>query len=293
MAAGPALAQTCMAAAAARARPAVLRHAGAVLAMTAAFDPATPNIARVYDHWLGGKDNYAADRAEADRLVKLYPPLPALARENRAFLIKAVTWAARQGIGQFIDLGAGLPTSTSLPVHQAARAVLPAARIAYVDTDPVVVTHARALLATDDGIAAVEADLTDPVAVLCARQTREVIDPAQPVCVILGAVLHFCDADAARQVTAGYRDLVAPGSCLVLSVARYDDQTLAGQLADEYHAARFVNHPAEDIASFFTGWQLTGPGATEARIWRPDATVSVRASRTGHIMAGVAMRPED
>ena len=271
----------------------VLRHAGAVLAMTDGLDTSVPNVARVYDYWLGGKDNYAVDRAEAQRLVKLYPQLPALARENRAFLIEAVTWAARQGIGQFTDLGAGLPTVTSLPVHQAARAVLPAARVAYVDIDRVVVAHAVALLATDDGVAAVNADLTDPVAVLCARETREVIDPAQPVCVILGAVLHFCDADAARRVTAGYRELVAPGSCMVLSVARYDDEALAGQLADEYHAARFVNHSAADIASFFDGWELIGPGVTEARVWRPEATIPVRAPRTGHVMAGVALRPED
>jgi S-adenosyl methyltransferase len=202
-AAGQAADQARLAAAAAQARPIVLRRARAVLAMTDGLDTSVPNVARVYDYWLGGKDNYAADRAEAERLVKLYPPLPALVRENREFLIGAVTWTARQGIGQFIDLGAGLPTSTSLPVHQAARAVLPAARVAYVDIDRVVVTHAVALLATDDGVAAINADLTDPVAVLCAREMREVIDPAQPVCVILGAVLHFCDADTARQVTAG------------------------------------------------------------------------------------------
>jgi hypothetical protein len=290
MAAGQAADQARLAAAAAQARPIVLRHARAVLAMTDGLDTSVPNVARVYDYWLGGKDNYAADRAEAERLVKLYPPLPALVRENREFLIGAVTWAARQGIGQFIDLGAGLPTSTSLPVHQAARAVLPAARVAYVDIDRVVVAHAVALLATDDGVAAVNADLTDPAAVLRAREIRQVIDPAQPVCVILGAVLHFCDANTARQVTAGYRQLVAPGSCLVLSVARYDDETLAKQLADEYHATQFVNHSAADVTSFFAGWQLVSPWLTEAGAWQPEATLSVLASRTGHVMAGVALR---
>ena len=141
MAAHDAAAQAGMAAAAATARPVVLRHAGAVLAMTSALDTSVPNMARVYNYWLGGKDHFAADRAEADRLVALYPPLPALVRENRAFLIEAVGWAARQGIGQFIDLGAGLPASPS--VHQAARAVLPAARVAYVDIDPVVLIACR------------------------------------------------------------------------------------------------------------------------------------------------------
>jgi O-methyltransferase involved in polyketide biosynthesis len=123
----------------------------------------------------------------------------------------------------------------------------------------VVFTHAAALLATDDGVTAVEADLTDPVAVLCAREMREVIDPAQPECVILGAVLHFLMADDARQVTAGYRQLVAPGSCLVVSVARYDDDVLAKQLADEYKAPQFVNHSLAEITSFFAGWRLVRP----------------------------------
>ena len=179
MAAHDAAAQAGMAAAAATARPVVLRHAGAVLAMTSALDTSAPNMARVYNYWLGGKDHFAADRAEAERLVALYPPLPALARENRAFLIEAAGWAARQGIGQFIDLGAGLPASPS--VHQAARAVLPAARVAYVDIDPVVLSHAVALLATDDGVAAVDADLRDPAAVLGHQDLRAVINPGRPV----------------------------------------------------------------------------------------------------------------
>jgi hypothetical protein len=141
MAAHEAAAQAGMAPTAAKARPVVLRHAGAVLAMTSALDTTVPNMARVYNYWLGGKDHFAADRAEAARLAGLYPPLPALARENRAFLLQAAGWAARHGVGQFIDLGAGLPAFP--PVHQAARAVLPAARVAYVDIDPVVLCHGK------------------------------------------------------------------------------------------------------------------------------------------------------
>jgi hypothetical protein len=129
--------------------------------VTAGFDSATPNMARVYDYWLGGKDHYAAYRAEAGRLLGIYPPLRDLVRENRAFVTQAVTWAARQGIGQFIDLGTGLPASPA--VHQTARAVLPSTRVAYIDIDPVVLSHAQALLATGDGVAAVEADLRDPL----------------------------------------------------------------------------------------------------------------------------------
>jgi hypothetical protein len=276
-----------VAAAPAQARLAVLRHAGAVPAMKSALDTRVPNMARVYNYWLGGKDHFAADRAEADRLVALYPPLPALARENRAFLIKAAGWAARQGIGQFIDLGAGLPASPS--VHQAARAVLPAARVAYVDIDPVVLSHAVALLATGDGVAAVDADLRDPAAVLGHLHLRAVINPCRPVCVILGAVLHFLNPQAARAVTAGYASRLAPGSCLVLSCARFDDEQLAKQLAEEYTAATWYNHSLADIVEFFDGLELVGPGLTEARNWpkRPAQA----DDRNGHVLAGVGRVP--
>ncbi len=282
MAAGVAAAQAGMAAAA-TARPAVLRQSGAVLAMTTGFDTTVPNMARVYNYWLGGKDHFAADRAEAMRLVERYPPLPAMVRENRAFLIQAAGWAARQGIGQFVDLGAGLPASPA--VHQAARAVLPAARVAYVDTDPVVLAHVRALLATGDGVTAIDADLRDPAAVLGHEDLRAVIDPARPVCVILGAVLHFVDPDAACAVTAGYVSLMAPGSCLVLSCARFDDEELAKQLAEEYTAATWYNHSPADIVGFFDGLELAGPGVTEARTW-PKRSPEVD-DRNGHVLAGV------
>jgi hypothetical protein len=275
-----------MAADAAKTRSLVLRHAGAVLAVTARFDPGTPNTARVYDALLGGKDNYAADRAEAERLVELYPPLPAMVRENRAFITEAAGWAARQGIAQFIDLGAGLPVAPS--VRQAVRGVLPAARVAYLDRDPVVVSHARALLATNDGVAAVEADLRDPAAVLRHPDLRAVIDPARPAAIILGAVLHFLDADAARAVTAGYVSLMAPGSYLIISCASFDDGQLAKQLSAEYTAATWHNHPAEVIESFFSGLELVGPGLTEARTWRPWLTEPAPCHRDGHVLAGVA-----
>jgi S-adenosyl methyltransferase len=287
MAAHQAAAQAGMAAATARARPVVLRQAGVVLAMTSALDTSVPNMARIYSYWLGGKDHFAADRAEADRLVALYRPLPALARENRAFLINTVSWAARQGIGQFIDLGAGLPASPS--VHQAARAVLPAARVAYVDIDPVVLTHAVALLATGDGVAAVDADLRDPAAVLGHPDLRAVITPARPVCVILGAVLHFLAPDAARAVTAGYASLLAPGSYLVISCARFEDEQLAKQLAEQYTPATWYNHSPADITEFFDGLELVGPGVTEARTWpkRPAEA----DHRNGHVLAGVGRLP--
>jgi O-methyltransferase involved in polyketide biosynthesis len=253
------------------------------------FDSGSPNVARVYDCWLGGKDHYAADREEAGRLLRIYPPLRAMVRENRAFLAQAVTWAAGQRIGQFTDLGAGLPTVQN--THEVARAVNPAARVAYVDIDPVVLSHARALLATSDGVAAVAADLRDPAAVLADPQLRAVIDPAEPVCVILAAVLHFLDADAARQVTAGYARLIAPGSCLAVSVACYDDEALGKKLSAEYTAATWHNHSRADVGSFFAGLELVGPRVAEAGTWRAWMPEPVLHRREGHVLAGVARKP--
>ncbi len=258
--------------------------------MTAGSGSAAPNMARVYNYWLGGKDHYAADRAEAERLLAIYPPLRDLVRENRAFVTQAVSWAARQGIGQFIDLGAGLPASPS--VHQAARAVLPSARVAYVDIDPMVLSHARALLTTDDGVTAVAADLRDPAAVLADPQLRAVIDLREPVCVILAAVLHFLDADAARAVTAGYARLMAPGSCLAISCARYGDEALGKRLSADYTATTWHSHSRADVESFFAGLVLVGPGVAEAGTWRAWMPEPVLRRREGHVLAGVARKPQ-
>jgi O-methyltransferase involved in polyketide biosynthesis len=242
-------------------------------------------MSRVYSYWLGGKDHYAADRAEAGRLLGIYPPLADLVRENRAFLTEAAGWAARHGIAQFIDLGAGLPSSPA--IHQVARGILPAARVAYVDTDPVVLAHTRALLATGDGVTAVTADLRDPDAVLADPELRAVIDPARPAAVILGAVLHFLDADAARAVTARYARLLAPGNYLIISCASYDDEVLAKRLSAEYTAAAWHNHTPADMESFFAGLEMVGPGLTEAKNWRAWLPEPVPCNRTGHVLAGV------
>jgi O-methyltransferase involved in polyketide biosynthesis len=258
-------------------------------ATLAGFDASTPNMARIYNRLLGGKDHFPADRAEAARLLAIYPPLAAMARDNRAFLARAITWAAQHGISQFLDLGAGLPAAPN--THQVARAANADAAVAYVDTDPVVLAHARALLAISDGVAAVAADLCDPAAVLADPELRAVIDPARPAAVILGAVLHFLDAGTARRVTAGYARQAAPGSCLIITVARFEDEALGKQLATEYTAGTFTNHVPDDIASFFAGWDLTSPGLADARTWRPWLPAPVPPRRPGHVLAGIARRP--
>ncbi len=230
---------------------------------------------------------YCLVRGPNDSALEIYPSLAEMVRENRAFLAEAVTWAASGGIGQFLDLGAGLPAAPA--VHQTAQAVLPGARVAYVDWDPMVLVHARALLAAP-GVTAVAADLRDPAAVLADPELRAVIDPAEPVCVILGAVLHFLDAGAAREVTAGYARLIAPACCLVISCAAYDDEALAKKLAAEYTAGQFVNHTREDVTSFFAGLDLVGPGVSEAQTRRPWMPGPVLRHREGHVLAGVARR---
>ena len=152
-----------------------------------------------------------------------------------------------------------------------------------------VLAHARALLA-GPGVAAAAADLRDPAGVLADPDLRAVIDPAGPVCVILGAVLHFLNAGAAREVTAGYARLIAPGSCLIISCATYDDEALAKRLAAEYTAGQFVNHTRDDVISFFAGLELVGPGVTEAQTWRAWLPQPVTKHRDGHVLGGVARR---
>jgi SAM-dependent methyltransferase len=165
------------------------------------LDTSRPNIARVYDYWLGGKDNYAADRAEAERLVAIYPHLPKLARHNRLFLARAVAWLAGRGIRQFLDIGCGLPTAQN--THEIAQATRPDCRVVYVDSDPVVVSHARALL-SDTDVTAIRGDLADPEVILADPRLRNLINLAEPAAVVLAMVLHFFDDDSARQIVATF-----------------------------------------------------------------------------------------
>lgn len=261
--------------------------------MVPAFDAAKPNIARVYDALLGGKDNYAADRAEAARLLALYPDLRQKARENRLFLATAVRWlAAECGIRQYLDLGSGLPTDGS-NTHQVVHAVSPACRVAYVDIDPVAVAHADALLAKSERVQAVRGDLADPAAVLAEEKVRRVIDLGEPVAVILAMVLHFFDAETAGQIVAGYTAAVAPGSYLVISAGSGDERT-GGLLAREYKAGTLHNHSPEQIAGWFAGLELIDPpGLVDARAWQPGTPAAPPSAAGGHVLAGVARKPED
>jgi O-methyltransferase involved in polyketide biosynthesis len=256
--------------------------------LPAGVDTSRPNIARIYDYWLGGKDNFAVDREQAERSLELCPGLRQWARENRAFVCGAAARAAREaGIGQFLDLGSGLPTHPA--VHEAVRAVDPAARVAYVDFDDVAVTYAQALLATTAGLTAVRADAADHEAVLAA--VADTIDLRRPVAVLMAGVLHFMAAPQARGVCAGWINRMAPGSWLVLAVGRYEDHALLDRLRTVYSAAEYFNHSPADFASFFSGTDVVPPGISEGQRWLAGVSAPL-PGRDVYVLCGAAVKRE-
>ena len=255
----------------------------------AAIDTSRPNTARVHDCLLGGKDNFAADRDQAARLLEVVPRLGSLARENRWFIARAVTWLAAQGIDQFIDLGCGLPT-TIPNVYQSAQLARPGARVAYVDNDPVVTAHARALLAGDGAVAVVEADIREMAAVLARPELRKVIDMGQPAAVVTGMVMHFFALGEARRICGELSRVLAPGSYLVVSAGTGTADTWEA-LAAAYSAAPLYRHSAQDVTGLFGGLELVPPGVVHAEDWVPGA-VTVAPELTGAcVLAGVGRVP--
>jgi hypothetical protein len=252
------------------------------------IDTSTPNIARVYDYWLGGKDNYEADRAEAERLIAVYPRLPFLARQSRLFLAKAVRWLAEQGVTQFLDLGCGLPTGQN--THEIAQGVRPDCRVVYVDADPIVLAHARALL-RGPGVTATRGDMAEPDAIVADIRAQRLINLAEPTAVILAMVLHFFDAATAGDIVAAFARAAAPGSYIVLSVGSGDEQT-GNALAREYQAGTLYNHSFKQVAAFVEDLELVPPGVTDAMAWIPGSpSQSPPPQSGGRILAGVARKP--
>ena len=251
------------------------------------FDPTTPSIARVYDYLLDGKDNFAADREVAERLMAAAPLAVAVTRENRQFLSRAVTWAANQGVGQFIDLGCGMPTVPN--THETARAIRPDARVAYIDNDPVVLSHLRALVAKGDpGITVVDGDVREPGVILPA--IAEGADLSAPACLLMGYLLHFFPPDDARDLVAAYTAKLAPGSYVVLSVGRGDGED-ANQGFSAYSSGgiRVYNHSVAEFTSFFGSLELVPPGVVDSRAWHQGFAESIPAPpRDGQVIVGVA-----
>ena len=251
------------------------------------YDPTSPSIARVYDYWLGGKDNSGPDRALAREMLDVYPLMAQMARENRQFLGRAVGFAARRGVRQFIDVGAGLPTGRN--THEVARAVAPGARVAYVDNDPMVIAHARGLLASDDSVIAIQGDLRDPDAILTDRQVSGLIRFGKPVCVLLAGVLHFLDAETARSVAATYTRAIARGSYLIISVGT-GHPARETQVTSAYAAAPLYSHSYQQIAGFFDGLDLVPPGLVPAPAWTAGVVVTQLPWRDATFLAGMGRK---
>jgi O-methyltransferase involved in polyketide biosynthesis len=254
------------------------------------FDASVPNIARVYDYYLGGKNNFAADRELAAKIAELSPEWVQACRDNRQFVGRAVTWAAGRGIRQFLDLGAGLPTHPA--IHEAAREIIPDARVCYVDNDPVVVTHARALLTRPAGVEVAEVDLSDPAGVLKHPDVTGVIDRSEPVCVLLAMIFHFYDPATARELASGYASQLAPGSALAISCGRNDDPVLWQRMRENYTAATTYNHTRDELRSFFGTLRLVPPGLALARTWGGGmADTPERPPGPAYVLAAVGIKP--
>jgi hypothetical protein len=262
------------------------------------IDTSIPNAARMYDYWLGGKDNFASDRMAAEHMTAAVPQLPWLARENRRFLGRAVRHCANAGVTQFLDIGSGLPTMEN--VHQVAQRAAAVPRVVYVDNDSVVVSHAQALVAGRQ-TAAIRGDVTRPDEILSAPEVRHLIDFSQPVAILIVAVLHFIldDADPFGCV-ARLRDAMAPGSYLVISHVEMSTAHVVGtelrtdtarELAEAHKG--MPDNPArtrDEIARFFGDLALVEPGLTHVWEWRPDTDSVAITSDVMTVLGGVARK---
>jgi S-adenosyl methyltransferase len=238
------------------------------------IDTTKPHPARMYDAYLGGKDNYAADRAAVRQILGDFPEVRAMARANRAFMQRAVRFLAGEaGIRQFIDIGTGIPSAGN--VHEVAGQAAPGTRVVYVDNDPIVHVHANALLTGSGTTSIVLADLRQPEKILAHPKVGELIDFTQPVGLLLVAVLHFiAEAEDPAGIVATLRDALPPGSYLALShgTADFHPPGVADEAAAAYQTATapLVLRRFAQISAFFDGFDLADPGLVQAPLWRPD-----------------------
>jgi hypothetical protein len=239
------------------------------------FDTSVAHQARIYDYLLGGKDNYAADRAAAEAGLKVWPEGAFTARANRALLGRVVRYLAGEaGIRQFLDIGTGIPTAGN--THQVAQAIAPETRVVYVDYDPIVLAHARALLTSSDAGATeyIHADLRDTSAIL--DQASRLLDFTQPVAVTLLVLLNAIpDSDDPHGIVAQLMNAVPSGSYLAISHPGSDllsREALHGitDVADRMIRQAFIFRSREQVARFFAGTDLVEPGLVPAEQWRPD-----------------------
>nr|WP_239118444.1 SAM-dependent methyltransferase [Actinoplanes ferrugineus] len=243
--------------------------------ISARIDMTKPHPARRYDYWLGGKDNFQADREAAEAIAAVFPHIRTAARENRAFMQRAVRFlAAEAGVRQFLDIGTGLPTADN--VHDVAQGIVPESRIVYVDNDPLVLVHARALLTSSaqGATAYIDADARDPERILADPTLTATLDFSQPVALLLVALLHFVeDQENPHQIVKQLVEALPAGSYLVLSHATFDPldaETIAAMNAVNANIKpTFSPRPLAEVTRFFDGLDLLDPGIVSVSDWRP------------------------
>jgi hypothetical protein len=254
-----------------------------------------PHVARVYDYWLSGKDNFTADRVAGDETIAAFPGIRLSAQANRAFLRRTVRFLTESaGIRQFLDIGTGLPTADN--THEVSQAIAPGSKVVYVDNDPLVLAHARALLTSrpEGATAYLDADLQDTGTIL--EQAARTLDFTRPVGVMLLAILHYIpDLAEARRIVAQLTAAVPAGSLLVISHAGSDllpaevaafEKSLNGHLPPEHH---HVARPRSVVNGFFDGVELVEPGLVRVSDWRPDSPQE--AALPTILWGGVARKP--
>jgi S-adenosyl methyltransferase len=260
------------------------------------IDVTRPHPARMYDYLLGGKDNFAADRATANQVLESWGSVRTAVRENRAFLGRAVKYLASEaGISQFLDLGTGLPSANN--VHEVAQAINPEARIVYADNDPIVLAHARALLASGPrGVTAyLDADAREPEAILAHPVIRDTLDFGSPIALMLVAVLHFLpDEDDPRRIVQTLVDALPSGSYLVAShaTAEHNPEGLSGAgRAYRQGGLRGAVRTSEEFGELaFSGLELVDPGVVLVSEWRPEEPIRPLPSEV-NTYGGVARKP--
>ncbi|WP_017607911.1 SAM-dependent methyltransferase [Nocardiopsis xinjiangensis] len=258
-----------------------------------AIDTTRPHSARVWNYWLGGKDHYPVDRALGDQILDLHPKIAVDARAGRAFLVRTITHLAREEqVRQFLDIGTGLPTHQN--THEIAQNAAPDSRVVYVDNDPMVLAHARALLSgTEEGATAfVDHDLRDTGRVL--ERASEVLDLDRPVALsLIGTLGHIPTLSEAVDLVRAYTDALPSGSFLVLADAVLPDQGSATEALEEWNreaALTYRGHTPEGFASYFEELELLEPGAGPAPLWRP-ADLDVGRAPDTDMYGAVARKP--
>lgn len=246
------------------------------------IDATVPTAARMYDYYLGGKDNYAADRAATEELDKVVPSTRRLALNNRRFLQRVVRILTQEyGIRQYVDHGSGLPTQDN--VHQVAQRVDPTTHVVYADNDPMVLVHGRALLEQDKRTVVIQADMRDTDGIFGHPETQRLIDFSEPVCVLFNSVFHCIpddDADGPLALARRVRERLAPGSFMVMCQLVSEDPEVRKFVTDFMGQATHGNwgrvREPKDVESYFEGLEVLEPGLVEVSTWRPDTEVAPR-----------------